>query len=77
MSSVAIAVDVDVDVVLPDNWAFAMLVKMGGRSQPIWVGAFFPSTVTKVYILFSIQYNVQFVDGDQESGMEWNGTRLA
>jgi hypothetical protein len=52
---------------LPENWAFTMPVKVGDRVEADLGGAFFPATVTR---MAENAYEVQFFDGDKESGLE-------
>jgi len=55
--------------VLPDNWAFVMPVKVGDQVEADLGGAFFPATISKV-LPGGNAFDVQFFDGDQESGMD-------
>jgi len=54
---------------LPDNWAFVLPVKVGDQVEADLGGAFFPATITRV-LPNGKGYDVQFFDGDQESGMD-------
>ena len=60
---------------LPDNWAFVMPIKVGDQVEADLGGAFFPATVTKV-LPGGNGYDVQFFDGDQESGMDRSMLKL-
>ena len=59
---------------LPDNWAFTLPVKVGDQVEADLGGAFFSATVTRV--LPGNKYDVQFFDGDQESGMDRSMLKL-
>jgi hypothetical protein len=59
---------------LPENWAFTMPVKVGDEVEADLGGAFFPATVKKV--LPGNKYDVQFFDGDQESGLDRSMLKL-
>eukprot|EP00538_Stauroneis_constricta_P011337 CAMPEP_0119566390 /NCGR_PEP_ID=MMETSP1352-20130426/32920_1 /TAXON_ID=265584 /ORGANISM="Stauroneis constricta, Strain CCMP1120" /LENGTH=636 /DNA_ID=CAMNT_0007615493 /DNA_START=15 /DNA_END=1922 /DNA_ORIENTATION=+ len=52
---------------LPDNWAFTMPLKVGDQVEADLGGAFFPATVTRAA---GSSYDVQFFDGDKESGLD-------
>lgn len=54
---------------LPANWAFTMPIKVGDQVEADLGGAFFPATVTRVGP-GGATYDVQFFDGDKESGLE-------
>lgn len=60
---------------LPDNWAFVLPVKVGDQVEADLGGAFFSATVTKV-LPGGQGYDVQFFDGDQESGMDRSMLKL-
>jgi hypothetical protein len=55
--------------VLPENWAYTMPVKVGDKVEADLGGAFFPATVTRV-LAGGSTYDVQFFDGDKESGLD-------
>ncbi|KAG7372300.1 cupin domain containing protein [Nitzschia inconspicua] len=59
---------------LPDDWAFTMPVKVGDEVEADLGGAFFPATVRKV--LPGNKFDVQFFDGDQESGLDRSMIKL-
>lgn len=52
---------------LPEDWAFTMPVKVGDQVEADLGGAFFPATVSRVA---GNAYDVQFFDGDRETGLE-------
>lgn len=54
---------------LPDNWAFVMPIKVGDQVEADLGGAFFPATVTRV-LPAGKGYDVQYFDGDRETGMD-------
>ena len=54
---------------LPENWAFVLPVKVGDQVEADLGGAFFPATVTRV-LPGGNGYDVQFFDGDKETGMD-------
>ena len=54
---------------LPANWAFTMPLKVGDQVEADLGGAFFPATVTRV-LPGGAAFDVQFFDGDKESGLE-------
>lgn len=58
---------------LPENWAFTMPIKVGDQVEADLGGAFFPATVTKVA---GNAYDVNFFDGDQESGLDRSMLKL-
>jgi len=60
---------------LPDNWAFVLPVKMGDQVEADLGGAFFPATVTRV-VPGRNGYDVQFFDGDRETGMDRSMLKL-
>lgn len=58
---------------LPENWAFTMPVKIGDQVEADLGGAFFPATVTRVA---GNSYEVQYFDGDKESGLDRSMLKL-
>jgi hypothetical protein len=58
---------------LPEDWAFTHAVNVGDTVEADLGGAFFPATVTRVQ---GDKYDVQFFDGDQESGLERSQIKL-
>lgn len=60
---------------LPDNWAFVMPVKVGDQVEADLGGAFFSATVTRV-LPGGKGYDIQFFDGDKESGMDRSMIKL-
>ena len=54
---------------LPDNWAFVLPIKVGDQVEADLGGAFFPATIARV-LPNEMGYDVNFFDGDKESGME-------
>lgn len=58
---------------LPENWAFTMPIKVGDQVEADLGGAFFPATVTRVA---GNSYEVQYFDGDKESGLERSMLKL-
>ena len=61
------------DSALPEDWAFTLGVNVGDTVDADLGGAFFPATVTRVQ---GDKYDVQFFDGDQESGLERSQIKL-
>jgi hypothetical protein len=59
-------------ILLPEDWAFTMPIKVGDKVEADLGGAFFPATVTRVIIAAgsNTAYEVEFFDGDKESGLE-------
>jgi hypothetical protein len=60
---------------LPDNWAFVLPVSVGDQIEADLGGAFFPATVARV-LPGGNGYDVQFFDGDKESGMDRSMLKL-
>jgi hypothetical protein len=60
---------------LPENWAFVLPVKVGDQVEADLGGAFFPATVTRV-VPGGKAYDVQFFDGDRETGMDRSMLKL-
>ena len=60
---------------LPDNWAFVLPVSVGDQVEADLGGAFFPATVARV-LPGGNGYDVQFFDGDKESGMDRSMLKL-
>lgn len=58
---------------LPENWQYTLPVSVGDEVEADLGGAFFPARVTKVD---SDTYDVQFFDGDQESGLDRSMIKL-
>lgn len=58
---------------LPENWAFTLDVKVGDHVEADLGGAFFPATVTRVT---GDTYDVNFFDGDQETGLDRSMLKL-
>jgi len=61
--------------VLPDNWAFVMPIKVNDQVEADLGGAFFPATVTRV-LPGGNGYDVQFFDGDRETGVDRSMLKL-
>lgn len=61
------------EVALPDNWAYTMPVKVGDQVEADLGGAFFPATVTRAA---GNSFDVQFFDGDRETGLERSMIKL-
>jgi hypothetical protein len=58
---------------LPADWAFTMPVKVGDQVEADLGGAFFPATVSRVA---GSNYDVQFFDGDRETGLDRSMIKL-
>jgi hypothetical protein len=58
---------------LAANWAFVMPVKVGDEVEADLGGAFFPATVTRAA---DGAFDVQFFDGDQETGLDRSQIKL-
>jgi hypothetical protein len=59
--------------VLPENWAFTLPVKVGDQVEADLGGAFFDATVKRVA---GGKYDVQFFDGDTETGLDRSMIKL-
>jgi hypothetical protein len=58
---------------LADNWALTMPVKVGDQVEADLGGAFFPATVSRAS---GGTFDVNFFDGDRETGLERNQIKL-
>ena len=58
---------------LPSDWAFSLPVKVGDKVEANFGGAWFPATVSKI---IGSTYNVEFFDGDSETGLERSALKL-
>ena len=58
---------------LPENWAYTMPVRVGMQVEADLGGAFFPATVTRAS---SGSYDVEFFDGDRETGLDRSMIKL-
>jgi Cupin superfamily protein len=63
----------DAEQALPDNWAFAMPVKVGDQVEADLGGAFFPAIVSRAT---GGTYDVNFFDGDRETGLDRSQIKL-
>lgn len=61
------------EATLPDDWALTLPVKVGDAVEADLGGAFFSATVTRAS---GGTYDVQFFDGDSETGLERSMIRL-
>ena len=59
---------------LPHNWAFTLPLKVGDDVEADLGGALFPAKITKAFS--NNTYDVEFFDGDRETGMERASIKL-
>jgi len=63
----------DSPAALPENWQFTLPVSVGDEVEADLGGAFFPAKVTKAA---GNSYDVQFFDGDMETGLDRSMLKL-
>jgi len=68
----------DIPEELPEDWALTMPVHVGDEVEADLGGAFFPARVTKIHVAGTTKkaYDVQFFDGDFESGLSRDQVKL-